>query len=179
MIPFPNKNYNIIYADPAWHFKTYSNKGEKRSAIQYYDCLDINDIYNLPVNDIANDDCILFIWVIDSMLPEALQVIKKWNFKYKTVAFTWVKQNKKSDGYFTGMGYWTRCNPEQCLLATKGNPKRLSKAVRQLIISKRQEHSRKPDEIRNRIVELCGDLPRIELFARNKTKGWSVWGNEV
>ena len=179
MIPFPNKKYNIIYADPAWHFKTYSNKGEKRSAIQYYDCLDINDIYNLPVNDIANDDCILFIWVIDSMLPEALQVIKKWNFKFKTVAFTWVKQNKKSDGYFTGMGYWTRCNPEQCLLATKGNPKRLSKAVRQLIISKRQEHSRKPDEIRNRIVELCGDLPRIELFARNKTKGWSVWGNEV
>ena len=179
MIPFPNKKYNIIYADPAWHFKTYSNKGEKRSAIQYYDCLDINDIYNLPVNDIAKDDCILFIWVIDSMLPEALQVIKKWNFKYKTVAFTWVKQNKKSDGYFTGMGYWTRCNPEQCLLATKGNPKRLSKAVRQLIISKRQEHSRKPDEIRNRIVELCGDLPRIELFARNKTKGWSVWGNEV
>jgi|TARA_Y100000034_G_scaffold114552_1_gene150792 N6-adenosine-specific RNA methylase IME4 len=179
LIPFPNKKYNIIYADPAWHFKTYSNKGEKRSAIQYYDCLDINDIYNLPVNDIANDDCILFIWVIDSMLPEALQVIKKWNFKYKTVAFTWVKQNKKSDGYFTGMGYWTRCNPEQCLLATKGNPKRLSKAVRQLIISKRQEHSRKPDEIRNRIVELCGDLPRIELFARNKTKGWSVWGNEV
>ena len=179
MIPLPNKKYKIIYADPAWHFKTYSNKGEKRSAIQYYDCLDINDIYNLPVNDIANDDCILFIWVIDSMLPEALQVIKKWNFKYKTVAFTWVKQNKKSDGYFTGMGYWTRCNPEQCLLATKGNPKRLSKAVRQLIISKRQEHSRKPDEIRNRIVELCGDLPRIELFARNKTKGWSVWGNEV
>jgi N6-adenosine-specific RNA methylase IME4 len=179
LIPFPNKKYNIIYADPAWHFKTYSNKGEKRSAIQYYDCLNINDIYNLPVNDIANDDCILFIWVIDSMLPEALQVIKKWNFKYKTVAFTWVKQNKKSDGYFTGMGYWTRCNPEQCLLATKGNPKRLSKAVRQLIISKRQEHSRKPDEIRNRIVELCGDLPRIELFARNKTKGWSVWGNEV
>ena len=179
MIPFPNKKYNIIYADPAWHFKTYSNKGEKRSAIQYYDCLNINDICNLPVNDITNNDCILFIWVIDSMLPEALQVIKKWNFKYKTVAFTWVKQNKKSDGYFTGMGYWTRCNPEQCLLATKGNPKRLSKAVRQLIISKKQEHSRKPDEIRNRIVELCGDLPRIELFARNKTKGWSVWGNEV
>ncbi len=171
MIPFPNKKYNIIYADPAWHFKTYSNKGEKRSAIQYYDCLNINDI--------TNNDCILFIWVIDSMLPEALQVIKKWNFKYKTVAFTWVKQNKKSDGYFTGMGYWTRCNPEQCLLATKGNPKRLSKAVRQLIISKRQEHSRKPDEIRKRIVELCGDLPRIELFARQRVEGWDCWGNEV
>ena len=179
MIPFPNKKYNIIYADPAWHFKTYSNKGEKRSAIQYYDCLNINDICKLPLNHIANDDCILFIWVIDSMLPEALQVIKKWNFKYKTVAFTWVKQNKKSNGYFTGMGYWTRCNPEQCLLATKGKPKRLSKAVRQLIISKRQEHSRKPDEIRKRIIELCGDLPRIELFARQRVEGWDCWGNEV
>ena len=179
MIPFPNKKYNIIYADPAWHFKTYSNKGEKRSAIQYYDCLNNNDICNLPVNDIANDDCILFIWVIDSMLPEALQVIKKWIFKYKTVAFTWVKQIKKSNGYFTGMGYWTRCNPEQCLLATKGKPKRLSKAVRQLIISKRQEHSRKPDEIRKRIIELCGDLPRIELFARQRVEGWDCWGNEV
>ena len=175
----PNKKYNIIYADPAWHFKTYSNKGEKRSAIQHYDCLNINDICNLPVNDIADDDCILFIWVIDSMLPEALQVIKKWNFKYKTVAFTWVKKNKISDGYFTGMGYWTRCNPEQCLLATKGNPKRISKAVRQLIISKRQEHSKKPDEIRKRVVELCGDLPRIELFARQKTEGWDSWGNEI
>ena len=179
MIPFPKKKYNIIYADPAWHFKSWSKKGNERSAIRHYDCLNINDICNLPVNDIANDDCILFIWVIDSMLPEALQVIKKWNFKYKTVAFTWVKQNKKSDGYFTGMGYWTRCNPEQCLLATKGNPKRLSKAVRQLIISKRQEHSRKPDEIRKRIIELCGDLPRIELFARNRYKGWESWGNEI
>jgi len=176
---FPNKKYNIIYADPPWHFKSWSKKGNERSAIRHYDCLNINDICNLPVNDIADDDCILFIWVIDSMLPEALQVIKKWNFKYKTVAFTWVKQNKISDGYFTGMGYWTRCNPEQCLLATKGNPKRISKAVKQLIISKRQEHSKKPDDIRKRIVELCGDLPRIELFARQKTEGWDSWGNEI
>ena len=173
------KKYNIIYADPPWTFTTRSDKGKDRSPEKHYDVLSHNDICNLPVNDIANDDCILFIWVIDSMLPEALQVIKKWNFKYKTVAFTWVKQNKKSDDYFTGMGYWTRCNPEQCLLATKGKPKRLSKAVRQLIISKRQEHSRKPDEIRKRIIELCGDLPRIELFARQRVEGWDCWGNEV
>jgi len=179
LIPLPKKKYNIIYADPAWHFKTYSNKGEKRSAIQHYNCLNINDIYNIPVPTISDTNCILFIWIIDSMLPEALETIKRWGFKYKTVAFTWVKQNKKSDGYFTGMGYWTRCNPEQCLLATKGNPKRLSKAVKQLIISKRQEHSKKPDNIRNRIVELCGDLPRIELFARQKVKGWDYWGDQV
>jgi len=113
------------------------------------------------------------------MLPEAIETIKRWGFKYKTVAFTWVKENKKSDGYFTGLGYWTRANPEMCLLATKGKPKRLSKAVKQLIISKRQEHSKKPDEIRDRIIQLCGDLPRIELFARQKVKGWDYWGDQV
>ena len=77
------------------------------------------------------------------------------------------------------MGYYTRCNPEQCLLATKGKPKRISKAVKQLIISKRQEHSKKPDEIRDRIIQLCGDLPKIELFARQRVQGWECWGNEV
>ena len=179
MIPFPNKKYNIIYSDPAWYFKTYSKKGDKRSAVQHYNCMRLDDIFNLPIESISDNDCILFIWVIDPMLPEAMEVIKKWGFKYKTVAFTWVKQNKKSDGYFTGLGYWTRANPEICLLATKGKPKRLSKSVRQLIISKLQEHSKKPDEIRDRIVELCGDLPRIELFARQRTEGWDCWGNEV
>jgi len=179
MIPFPKKKYNIIYADPAWYFKTYSNKGEKRSAIQHYHCMSIDDICNLPINSICDDDCMLFIWVIDPMLPEAIKVIESWGFKYKTVAFTWVKKNKKSDSYFTGMGYYTRCNPEQCLLATKGKTTRLSKSVRQLIISKIQQHSRKPDCTRDRIVELCGDLPRIELFARQKTPGWDVWGNEI
>ena len=179
MIPFPNKKYNIIYCAPAWYFKTYSDKGNKRSAVQHYNCMSINDIYDLPVNAICSDDCILFIWVIDPMLPEAMEVIKRWGFTFKTVAFTWVKENKKSDGYFTGMGYWTRCNPEQCLLATKGKPKRLSKSVRQLVISKLQQHSKKPDCVRNKIVELCGDVSRIELFARQRVKGWDSWGNEL
>ena len=141
--------------------------------------MSINDIYNLPNHSISDNDCILFIWVIDPMLPEAIKVIESWGFKYKTVAFTWVKKNKKSDNYFTGMGYYTRSNPEMCLLATKGKPKRLSKSVRQLIVSKLQQHSKKPDEIRNRIVELCGDIPRIELFARQQVEGWDCWGNEV
>ena len=174
-----NKVYDIIYADPPWYFKTYSDKGNNRSAMLHYNCLDIHDIYNLSVDRISNNDCILFLWVIDPMLPEAMEVIKKWGFKFKTVAFTWVKENKKSEGYFTGLGYWTRANPEMCLLATKGKPKRISKAVRQLIISKRQKHSKKPDEIRDRIIQLCGDLPRIELFARQKVKGWDCWGDEV
>ena len=91
LIPFPKKKYNIIYSDPAWHFKTYSNKGEKRSAVRHYDCLNINDIYDLPVNTICDDDCVLFMWAIDPMLPEALETIKRWGFKYKTIAFTWAK----------------------------------------------------------------------------------------
>tara|TARA_R110000824_G_scaffold49590_1_gene139217 strand:+ start:226 stop:765 length:540 start_codon:yes stop_codon:yes gene_type:complete len=179
MIPFPKKKYNIIYADPAWYFKTYSDKGNKRSAVQHYDCMSIDDICNLPINSICDDDCMLFLWVIDPMLPEAIKVIESWGFKYKTVAFTWVKKNKKSDNYFTGMGYYTRSNPEMCLLATKGKPKRISKSVRQLIVSKLQEHSKKPDCVRNKIVELCGDLSRIELFARNRYKGWDSWGNQI
>ena len=175
---FPKKKYRIIYADPAWTFKTYSQKGKNRSAEKHYNCMTIQDIYNLPVQSISDDNCILFIWVVDPMLPEAIKTIESWGFQYKTVAFTWVKSNK-TKGFFTGMGYWTRANPEMCLLATKGKTTRLSKAVKQLIISKRREHSRKPDEIRNRIIELVGDLPKIELFARQKVKGWDCWGNEV
>ena len=92
----------------------------------------------------------------------------------------WVKMNKKSqDTYFMGQGRWTRANPEICILATKGNPKRISAGVRQLVTSPIREHSRKPDEVKDRILALVGDLPRIELFARQKTEGWDVWGNEV
>ena len=179
MIPFPNKKYDIIYADPAWNFKNWSDKGNDRSPLQHYSCMSISDICNLPIHDITNDDCVLFIWVIDPLLNKAFEVIKSWGFTYKTVAFTWAKENKKSSGYFTGLGYWTRGNPEMCLLATKGKPKRVSKSVRQLVIDARREHSRKPDRIRDDIVTLMGDKPRIELFARQKIEGWDSWGNEV
>ena len=175
----PNKKYNIIYADPAWYFKSYSKKGEQRNATKHYPCMEFNDLLDLNINSISAVDCVLFMWVIDPMLEKSFELLKRWNFLYKTVAFTWVKENKKSDSFFTGLGYWTRANPEMCLLATKGKPKRLSKAVRQLIVSRLQEHSKKPNEIRNRIVELCGDLPRIELFARQKVDGWDCWGNQI
>ena len=176
----PNKKYNIIYADPAWSYKTWSAKGkEKKSPENHYHCMCIEDIYNLPVQDIADDDCILFIWVTYPLLKEGLQTINEWGFTYKTCGFSWIKKNKKSDSLFWGLGYWTRANNEICLLATKGKPKRLSKGVHQVVLDKIKEHSRKPDCVRDRIVELCGDLPRIELFAREKTEGWDVWGNEV
>ena len=175
----PSSKYNIIYADPPWTFKTRSQKGKGRSAEVHYTCMDIDDIYNLPVLDIAEDNSCLFLWVTYPCLLEGIETIKRWGFTYKTCAFSWVKKNKISDSLFWGLGYWTRANNEICLLATRGKPKRVSRGVHQVVMDKIREHSRKPDCVRNRIVELCGDLPRIELFARQRTEGWDSWGNEV
>ena len=102
-----------------------------------------------------------------------------WGFTFKTVAFVWLKRNRKSPTWFYGLGYWTRGNAEICLLAKRGKPKRHSAGVHQFIISPVEEHSKKPDVARDKIVELVGDLSRVELFARQKTPGWDVWGNEV
>ena len=121
----------------------------------------------------------LFLWATFPQLPEALQLIKAWGFTFKTVAFVWLKRNKKSPTWFYGLGYWTRGNAEICLLAKRGKPKRHSAGVHQFIISPVEEHSKKPDVTRDKIVELAGDLSRVELFARQKTPGWDVWGNEV
>lgn len=112
-------------------------------------------------------------------MNDAFSVIQAWGFQYKTVAFVWIKLNKKSSTLFWGLGYWTRANAEICLLASKGHPKRISKSVHQVVVSHIEQHSKKPDEVRKRIVELTGNLPRIELFARQKSDGWDVWGNEV
>lgn len=141
--------------------------------------MSMQEIWDLPVCDIAENDCVLFLWVTYPKLIDCMKTIEKWGFTYKTCAFSWVKKNKKSDTWFWGLGYWTRANNEICLLATKGKPKRVSKGVHQIVDDRIREHSRKPDCVRDRIVKLCGDLPRIELFARQKTPGWDVWGNEV
>lgn len=173
--PLPNKKYQIIYADPPWNFNFHKRKLKDKSHL--YPTMRADDIKNLPINMIADDNCILFLWIMNSELPLALDCIKEWGFKYKTVAFTWVKTTKNT--YHFGGGNWTRSNPELCLLATKGKIKRMSASVRNLMLSRLREHSRKPDEVRDRIVDLVGDLPRIELFARQKTSGWDVWGNEI
>ena len=178
MIPFPNKKFKIIMSDPPW---TYNDKAlaGNRGACCKYDVMTIEDIKNLPVQDISDDDCILFMWVTFPLLQEGLDTIKAWGFTYKTIGFNWVKKNKKSDSWFWGMGNWTRSNSEICLIGIRGKPKRMSARVHSVVDSKIEGHSKKPQEVRDRIVELCGDIPRIELFARNKTEGWSVWGNEV
>ena len=179
MIPFPNKKYQIIYADPPWKFIGWNvNKPGKKSPSQHYDCQDLEWIKNLPIQSIADDNCILFLWVTYPILEISFDVIKSWGFKYATVGFTWVKTTKNNK-YFFGLGYWTRANPEICLIAKKGTIKRLSKKIPNLTVDQIREHSRKPDITRKNIIELVGDLPRIELFARQKTEGWDCWGNEV
>lgn len=175
-----DKKYAIIYADPPWQFLTYSDKGKGRSAEQHYPCMTKADIESLPVNRIADYNCALFLWVTYPCLPQGIELMQKWGFIYKTCAFSWIKQNKNNDDLFVGMGYYTRANNEICLLGTKGKPlKRQNKNVRQVVISHIGQHSEKPDEVRTRIVDLFGDIPRIELFAREHADGWDCWGNEV
>ncbi len=179
MIPFPDKKYQIIYADPPWHYHNYADDTASRWVGNKYSVMSVDDIARLPVRDIADDNCVLFLWSTAPCLQEALTTITAWGFAYKTKAFCWVKQNKKSDSLFWGMGYWTRSNTEDCLLAVKGHPRRLDADVHQVIMSPIGEHSRKPDVTRDKIVRLCGDLPRIELFARQRVDGWDAWGLEV
>jgi N6-adenosine-specific RNA methylase IME4 len=179
------KKFPVIYADPPWRFAAYSEKGEGRSAIAHYDCMNMDELCALPVADIAEDNCVLFLWTTDPFLRHGMELIKAWGFEYKTIAFYWAKLKKNAvdgslseDDFFTGLGYWTRANIEPCLLATRGHPKRLSKKVRRLILAPRREHSRKPDEIYERIEELV-EGPYIELFARASRNRWESWGDQT
>ena len=175
-----DKKYGIIYADPPWQYKTNSKKGHGRSAESHYPTMPKSEIQRLPVPRISAKDSVLFLWVTAPCLEEGLELITAWGYTYKTVAFTWIKQCRKSEKIFTGMGYYTRANAEFCLLATKGKIlKRKSHSVSSVVLSHIEEHSKKPHEVRERIVELFGDIPRIELFARQHASGWDCWGNEV
>lgn len=174
------RHYGVILADPPWSFKTYSSKGKGRRAEAHYDCLSLDALKALriapggtaeplPVADWAAEDCALFLWGINSMLPQALDVIRSWGFTYKTAAFTWAKRTPRDAGWHFGLGYWTRQNTESCLLATRGHPKRLSRAVPELLIAPRRQHSQKPEEIYERIEALCPG-PYLELFARGRAR---------
>ena len=144
-----------------------------------YPTMSIDELCALPVADLAAPDSALFLWATFPQLPEALRLIREWGFTYKSVAFVWLKKNRKADSWFYGLGFWTRANAEVCLLATRGHPKRQASNIHQFIISPIEAHSKKPDEARDKIVALMGDLPRVELFARQIPPGWDVWGNEV
>jgi N6-adenosine-specific RNA methylase IME4 len=184
----PRGHYGAILADPPWKFVTRAmarctgaNGGGDRSAP--YPTMDTDEIAALPVASLAVDDCVLFLWACWPHLEHAFRVIEGWGFTYKTCAFSWMKADPYrlfADEHtpFAGLGYWTRANTEPCLLATRGNPKRLRADVRQGIIAPRREHSRKPDEIHERIERLVAG-PYLELFARGRRVGWDCWGNET
>lgn len=172
------KKYQIIYADPPYHY--LFGQTSSRYVKNKYDCMTKDEICGLPVAQMTDGDAALFLWVTFPKLDWAFDIIRSWGFEYKTIAFVWIKMNPNQFGLFWGMGYYTRSNAEICLLATKGNPlPRKSHDVHSVIMSPVQEHSRKPTETRERIVQLFGDLPRIELFARRKIEGWDAWGDEV
>lgn len=180
------KKYQIIYADPPWNFgnRMYSSNhnDHHRSITRAYSVMKTPDICALPIGNITDDNAVCFMWVADAFIPDAIEVMKSWGFKYKTVAFIW--QKKEKSGIQTCyMGQWTMKNCELVLLGTKGRMTQYlkSRKVRQLQEATRERkiHSRKPILIMDRIVEMFGDLPRIELFARQKVEGWDSWGNEV
>jgi N6-adenosine-specific RNA methylase IME4 len=207
----PQFRYGAILVDPPWRMKMYSAKGMGRSpdgerAIRpdgyyrngqrcnnperHYATMSLDEIKALPVGDLAATDCVLFMWAIDPMLPQAFEVAAAWGFTYKTVAFYWAKERRVTSNrhklhedlnhkrFPIGTGYWTRSNPEQCLLFVCGQPKRLSAAVRKLIISPRREHSRKPNDCAAGIEKLVAG-PYLELFSRESRPGWDCWGNQA
>ena len=175
------KKYNIIYADPPWSYNKRNNKNTKfgGGAMGHYPTLGFNDIYDLPIDKLSADNCALFLWVTFPKLNQCMKTFEHWGFEYKTIAFNWVKTNKKNDKPFFGVGYYTKSNTEVCLLGIKGKMKPISNYVSSVIIEPKEQHSKKPSIVRNKIVELFGDIPRVELFARQKTDGWDSWGNEI
>lgn len=200
----PRGHFGAILADPPWRFKTWSAKGRDRCPDapmtrneqrqnrpeRHYATLTRDELHALPVGEVASRASLLFLWAIDPMLAEALQLGASWGFQFKTVAFYWAKLRREGSTrhllhdepahklFPMGTGYWTRPNPEQCLLFTRGKPKRIARDVRKLIIDRRREHSRKPDCVHERIERLVAG-PYLELFARQSRPGWTTWGNEA
>ena len=171
------RKYNIIYADPPWD---YGGSGfPSLSRRHAYPLMTTEAICALPVRDIAHDNALLFLWAVMSRLPDAFRVIDAWGFSYVSNGFSWVKLYPKSRTPVLGMGYWTRQNVELCLIAKRGRPIRRDTRVSSLVVAPRRRHSQKPDIVRDLIVRICGDVPRIELFARTRTPGWDIWGNEL
>lgn len=185
-----SKKYQIVYADPPWRFTGLGSKGIRSAKLkesglhvnrpveEKYPTMSIAEIKMLPIKNIIDKDAVLFLWTTDAHLPFALEVMESWGFQYVTIAFIWLKKTvtNKNVCYY---GYWTMKGQEICLLGRHGKPKPIAHNIRQLVEAKRREHSRKPDEVRDRIVKLMGDLPRIELFAREQFLGWDTWGNNT
>lgn len=187
-IGLPRGHFRVGYVDPPWRFHAWSHRGEGKGASQHYQTQALDKICALPVPELMASDAAIFLWVTQPMIPEALEVLRVWDFKYRTVAFIWIKMPPTwSEGLFPlrikprlGLGYHTRSGAEQCWLAIRGKGyKRQSQRVEQVLHAPIREHSRKPDEFRTRIEQLVGDIPRIELFARQQAPDWVAWGDQL
>lgn len=180
LIPLPDRKYNIIYADPPWPYNESGTNAKVKD--RHYKMMQIDDICAMPVKNLQADKCILFLWVTAPRLPMAFRVMDAWGFQYHSLGFDWLKVSASGKPRI-GPGYYTRQNNEFCLIGVpKEKERRLKPLVHNIsaaVVEERREHSRKPDIVRSHIVAICGDLPRIELFAREATAGWDVWGNEV
>ena len=180
------KKYQIILADPPRLYNKrnlFKKNGDRNNfawgATNHYPVMKTEDICKLSIQNLIDNNCMLFLWATFPRLNDALKVVEAWGFKYVTVGFVWVKTTKNGKIRMDGVGNYTMSNTEICLIGRKGKYWRNKTGIKQIILHPKMEHSKKPDEVRNRVVELLGDRPRIELFAREKVKGWDVWGNEV
>ena len=178
MLNFPDKKYQIILADPPYEYSNSgSTKNSRGNAKQFYKTMPINEIKNLQVEKIADKNCVLFLWTTYPQIQNGLDILGAWGFNFKTIAFTWIKKTVNMKD-FVGMGFYTRANPEIVLLGLKGKVHPIDKTVRNIVYSQIQEHSRKPAIVRDKIIQLMGDLPRIELFARQRCFNWDAWGDD-
>lgn len=173
----PQNHYRALLVDPPWVFETWSDKGRDRSAEKHYKTMTLLELTELPVQDLAARDALLFLWSSGPMLPQSLALLHVWGFQFSTVAFVWEKQNQNGDTAH-GLGYWSRSNCEFVILGKRGSPKRRAKDVPQLIKAPKRAHSEKPAETIRRIERLVAG-PYVELFARRTRRGWDVWGDEV
>jgi N6-adenosine-specific RNA methylase IME4 len=181
--------YRAICADPPWHFKSNSSANPGRNAMRHYSTMGVDDVAALPVADLAADDCALFLWITGPFLAIGahLPVMEAWGFKPSGMGFTWIKLNPRAPTLFitltdlaTGGGFTTRKNAEFCLIGKRGRSVRDSASVHEVIITPRRQHSRKPEEYRDRVERFVGPGARIaELFARQSRPGWSCWGAEA
>ena len=172
------KKYSVILADCPWKMKDRRN-GDPAYAAITYDTMSTEDLCDLPVKEVAAKDCALFMWVTGPMFEDCLKIIKAWGFKFKTMAFVWVKLNPKAKTPASLMGRFTMSSCEYVLVATRGRPQRVCKNVRQLVQEIRTGHSVKPKEVHKRIEQLYGDVPRLELFAREAVEGWDCHGGDI
>lgn len=175
------KRYSIFYADPPWAYLWGKGKdGGKFSPEKHYPTMSTDEICSLNVKALREKNAVLALWSTSPCLPDAFKVMDAWGFKYKTVLFTWIKQNPKALTVVTGAGSYTRSACEYVLLGMRGHIKRISTdVISQVLMAPRTGHSRKPPVVREHLVSLFGDLSRVELFARSQTDGWDVFGNEV